>query len=95
MLRGVDGFDAHAPQGHTVSKLVTWLSMKTTLDVTDDLPGEAGYVTGAQVTVTAAGLPLVAPSANAPPSQMTLADLLAMEQQAQMQEDAQRAGHPV
>lgn len=95
MLRGVDGFDAHSPQGHTVSKLVTWLSMTDTLDAPDELMRDAGLGTGARVTLTAAGLPLVAPSANAPASQMTPADLLAMEQQAQMQEDAQRAGQPV
>jgi hypothetical protein len=44
------------------------------------------------VTFTAAGLPLIAPSADAPASHMTLAGLLALEQQTQVQADAHRAG---
>lgn len=66
--------------------------MKTTLDAPDELMREAGLGTGARVILTVAGLPLVAPSADAPASHMALADLLALEQQAQMHEDAQRAG---
>lgn len=50
---------------------------------------------GSAVTLTASGLPVAACAANAPALRMALADLLALEQQAQTQEDAQRAGHSV
>jgi hypothetical protein len=70
-----------------------WRAMKTTFDLPDELLRETVRATGARVTLTAAGLPRVARSAGAPASHMALADLLALEQQAQAQEDAQRAGH--
>lgn len=84
---------AHAPQTHEASKRVTWRAMKTIFDLPDEPVREMKRRAVAQVNVTASGLPVVACAADALAPRMALADLLALAQQAQAQEDAQRAGH--
>jgi len=80
-------------QGRTLKDLVADC-IRQGLGLAPPLPSSAGAL-GDRVLVVSNGLPVIRCRADAPVLRANLQDLLALEQQAQTEEDMQHAGRPV